>query len=121
MERKYYIHSILSSLFVFTTLYFYLYLCSFDIQIFFKWYGCSWLVFSWWLVTVTYLQHHDDKLEDTIIYGDESWNFLNGALQTVDRTYNFGIDNLTHNITDGHLIHHIFFTQIPHYNLPSCN
>jgi omega-3 fatty acid desaturase (delta-15 desaturase) len=88
-----------------------------DLTSFFVWYGGSWFVFSWWLTTVTYLQHHDDKLEDTIIYGDESWTYLKGALQTVDRSYGYAIDTLTHNITNGHLIHHIFFTKIPHYNL----
>ena len=84
---------------------------------FFIWYGGSWFVFCWWVITVTYLQHHDNKIEDTIIYGDESWTYLKGALQTVDRSYGYVIDNLTHNITNGHLVHHIFFTKIPHYNL----
>ena len=44
-------------------------------------YGGCWLFFSFWLVTVTYLQHHDEK---TIVY-DEHWTFLRGAFQTIDR------------------------------------
>mmetsp|Transcript_28258 Transcript_28258/g.48445 ORF Transcript_28258/g.48445 Transcript_28258/m.48445 type:complete len:376 (-) Transcript_28258:263-1390(-) len=73
------------------------------------------IVFGWWLVTVTYLQHHDHK---TLVYTDEDWNFVTAAFETIDRTFGFGIDDLTHNITNGHVVHHLFFTKIPHYNLP---
>ena len=52
-----------------------------------------------------------------IIYDKESWTFMKGAMETIDRTYGFGLDSITHNITNGHLVHHVFFTQIPHYNL----
>ena len=27
------------------------------------------------------------------------------------------LDKLMHNITNGHVVHHLFFTKIPHYNL----
>ena len=77
-------------------------------------YVMPWLVFSFFLFTVTYLQHHD---EDTIVYGDKTWSFAKAAFETVDRTFGLGIDNFHHNITDGHVIHHLFFTKIPHYNL----
>jgi fatty acid desaturase len=30
------------------------------------------MVFGWWLVCVTYLQHHS---ENTIVYGNENWKF----------------------------------------------
>ena len=72
-------------------------------------------MFGWWLVTVTFLQHHS---ADTLVYGDEDWKFVTAAFETIDRTYGFGIDHLHHNITDGHVAHHLFFTSIPHYNLP---
>lgn len=74
------------------------------------------VVFSWWLVTVTYLQHHN---EDSLVFDNHDWTFVDGALQTVDRQFGFGIDGLSHHITDGHLAHHLFFTQIPHYHLPA--
>lgn len=72
------------------------------------------VMFAWWLVTVTYLQHHN---ESSIVYDDSDWTFTNAAFETVDRKYGYGIDDLHHNITDGHLVHHLFFTQIPHYHL----
>mmetsp|Transcript_20941 Transcript_20941/g.30185 ORF Transcript_20941/g.30185 Transcript_20941/m.30185 type:complete len:378 (-) Transcript_20941:159-1292(-) len=71
-------------------------------------------VFGWWLVTVTYLQHHSPN---TLVYGDDTWKYVDAAFETVDRKYGFGIDYLSHHITDGHVVHHLFFTKIPHYNL----
>ena len=112
-----FIHSCISSFFVFNAFYLYVYLCNFQFETFMLYFGYSWFVFSFWLLTVTYLQHHDNQVKDTIVYGDESWNFVKGALQTVDRSYGSIIDNLSHNITNGHLIHHLFFTKIPHYHL----
>lgn len=73
------------------------------------------LVFGWWIVTVTYLQHHSPH---TLVYDDTDWSFVKAAFETVDRTYGFGIDHLSHHITDGHVVHHLFFTKIPHYHLP---
>ena len=73
------------------------------------------VIFGWWLVTVTYLQHHH---EDPVVYDDHDWNFVDSAFETVDRKYGLGIDALHHHITDGHVAHHLFFTRIPHYHLP---
>lgn len=75
-----------------------------------------WILFGWWLVTVTYLQHHDPE---TLVYDDKDWKFVTSAFETVDRVFGFGIDTLHHHITDGHVAHHLFFTKIPHYNLPA--
>lgn len=74
-----------------------------------------WVIFTWWLICVTYLQHHDP---DTLVYDDKDWTFVDAAFETVDRKYGTIIDTLSHHITDGHVIHHLFFTKIPHYNLP---
>ncbi|KAJ3071651.1 hypothetical protein HDU98_005010 [Podochytrium sp. JEL0797] len=80
-------------------------------------YGVPWLVYNYWLYKVTFLQHHGD---DTVVYGEGSWDFLTGGLQTIDRVYdtNTGaLDSVMHNITNGHVVHHLFSTSIPHYHL----
>jgi len=74
------------------------------------------LVFHSWLYVVTYLHHHQPN---TKVYPNSKWTFLLGAYQTVDRTYGYGIDWLTHNITTDHFVHHLFFLDIPHYHLPA--
>jgi omega-3 fatty acid desaturase (delta-15 desaturase) len=74
-----------------------------------------WLVYNFWLYAVTYLQHHSSG---TQVYSDENWTFTVGGVQTVDRVYGMGLlDKLMHNISDGHVAHHLFFTSIPHYAL----
>jgi acyl-lipid omega-3 desaturase len=73
-----------------------------------------WLVLSMWLFTVTYLQHHSD---DGRLYTDDTWTFTKGAFQTVDRNYGKYINQLSHHMMDGHVIHHLFFTRVPHYHL----
>ncbi|KAG8469752.1 hypothetical protein KFE25_006207 [Diacronema lutheri] len=77
-------------------------------------YGGCYACFTFWLFMVTYFQHHD---HGTLVYDDADWSYLKGALQTIDRTYGFGLDSLHHNISDGHVVHHLFFTQVPHYHL----
>ncbi|KAI8840225.1 fatty acid desaturase-domain-containing protein [Chytridium lagenaria] len=81
-------------------------------------YFVPWLIYNTWLYAVTYLQHHT---EGTKVYGDGSWSFTAGALETVDRVYDTvtdgTLDAVMHNITDGHVVHHLFSTSIPHYNL----
>ncbi|KAJ3392863.1 hypothetical protein HDU84_003347 [Entophlyctis sp. JEL0112] len=47
-------------------------------------YGVPWLVYNFWLYKVTYLQHHG---EGTVVYNEETWDFLTGCLQTIDRVY----------------------------------
>jgi omega-3 fatty acid desaturase (delta-15 desaturase) len=87
----------------------------FNLKNFAFYYLAPHVVFSWWLVCVTYLQHHGPK---TQVYTEKTWSYVRAAFETVDRTFGKGIDWLHHHITDGHVAHHLFFTQIPHYNLP---
>jgi len=76
-----------------------------------KFYGVPYLWVNFWLVLITYLQHTDLRVPH---YRGEEWNFIRGALCTVDR--NYGIFNsIHHHIGDTHVAHHLFSTM-PHYN-----
>ena len=107
------IKCVVSSMVVFINLYFLINLYG-SVSTFLKFYGGAYIIFAFCLYMVTYMQHH--KYE-TKVYDDTTWSYLNGALETVDRTYGYGIDDIQHNISDCHVAHHLFFTQIPHYNL----
>jgi len=76
-------------------------------------YAVPLFIFSIWLSIVTFL-HHTHK--DATIYGDSTWSFYLGSLMTVDRSYGAIVDYFQHNI-ETHVIHHMFFTSIPHYRL----
>ncbi|KAG7398422.1 linoleoyl-CoA desaturase [Phytophthora boehmeriae] len=69
-------------------------------------------VFGSMLVITTFLHHND---EDTPWYGDSEWTYVKGNLSSVDRSYGWLINNLSHNIGT-HQIHHLF-PIIPHYKL----
>jgi omega-3 fatty acid desaturase (delta-15 desaturase) len=105
----------LSTVVVAAYLGFYYYLFSGDIHSFLYYYFAPYCVYCWWLVSVTFLQHHN---HDTKVYGEGDWQFVPAAFETIDRTYGYGIDTLSHHITNGHVVHHLFYTKIPHYNLP---
>lgn len=73
-----------------------------------------WLVMSFWLFMVTYLQHHSD---DGKLYTDDSYSFVKGAFETVDRSYGKWVNRMSHHMMDGHVMHHLFFEKVPHYRL----
>jgi len=74
-------------------------------------YFIPYLIVNFWLVLITYLQHTDLALPH---YTDGQWDWLRGALATVDRDY--GILNVVmHHIMDTHVVHHIF-SYMPHYH-----
>lgn len=73
-----------------------------------------WLVMSFWLFMVTYLQHHSD---DGKLYTDDTYTFVKGAFETVDRNYGKWTNRLSHHMMDGHVAHHLFYNKIPHYRL----
>jgi len=74
-------------------------------------FGIPYLIVNFWLVLITYLQHTDSALPH---YSDGTWDWLRGALATVDRDYGF-INIVLHHITDTHVVHHLFSTM-PHYH-----
>lgn len=74
-------------------------------------YGIPYLIVNFWLVLITYLQHTDLNLPH---YTDGEWDWLRGALATVDRDYGI-INHVLHHITDTHVVHHLFSTM-PHYH-----
>jgi len=76
-----------------------------------KYYFIPYLWVNFWLVTITYLQHTDQKIPH---YRGDEWTFIRGGLATMDR--DFGIFNyFHHHISDSHVAHHLFSTM-PHYH-----
>eukprot|EP00461_Guttulinopsis_vulgaris_P000499 UN00499 len=93
----------------------------------------TWIYFAWvafgtpfmicaylypWLQTHFYfvmytMAHHDHTVLPS--YSGDRWNYLQGALSTIDRTHGPVIDYLWHYITKTHVIHHIF-SDLPFYN-----
>ncbi|KAI4383672.1 hypothetical protein MLD38_009481 [Melastoma candidum] len=74
-------------------------------------YGVPLLIVNGFLVTITYLQHTHPALPH---YDSSEWDWLRGALATVDRDYGI-LNKVFHNITDTHVAHHLFSTM-PHYH-----
>ncbi|KAL2643520.1 hypothetical protein R1flu_011107 [Riccia fluitans] len=76
-----------------------------------KVYGVPLFIVNGFLVLITYLQHTHPSLPH---YTGEEWDWLRGALSTVDRDYGI-LNHIFHHITDTHVAHHIFSTM-PHYH-----
>ncbi|KAL4436995.1 hypothetical protein ABPG75_004134 [Micractinium tetrahymenae] len=77
-----------------------------------KTYVIPYLIVNFWLVTITLLQHTHPELPH---YSDDEWDWLRGALATVDRNYGRLLNTLHHHIADTHVAHHLFSTM-PHYH-----
>lgn len=74
-------------------------------------YGFPYLVTNFWLVFITFNQHTAHELPH---YNANEWDWLRGALATVDRDYGH-LNGVFHHITDTHVAHHIFHTM-PFYH-----
>ena len=61
-------------------------------------------IVNFWLVMITLLQHTHPSLPH---YKDEEWDWLRGALSTVDRDYGI-LNHFFHHIADTHVAHHLF-------------
>ncbi|KAI6187384.1 Fatty acid desaturase, type 1 domain-containing protein [Aphelenchoides besseyi] len=67
-------------------------LCDYNYWTYLKYYYAPVMFFSLWLMVVTFLQHKDEEI---CAYDDNAWTYVKG-----------------------HVVHHYFFTKIPHYHLP---
>ncbi|EMS45906.1 Omega-6 fatty acid desaturase, endoplasmic reticulum isozyme 2 [Triticum urartu] len=74
-------------------------------------YGAPLMIVNAWLGLVTYLHHTHPALPH---YDSTEWDWLRGALATMDRDYGI-LNRVFHNITDTHILHHLF-SNIPHYH-----
>lgn len=77
------------------------------------WYSGPYMVAHAFLVTVTWLQHTSPSVPH---FDSENWNWIKGSLAgTIDRPFYWWIVYGSHNITDTHVVHHLFH-EIPHYH-----
>jgi omega-6 fatty acid desaturase / acyl-lipid omega-6 desaturase (Delta-12 desaturase) len=75
-------------------------------------YLVPYLIVNYYLVIITYLQHTDVFMPH---FRAKEWNWLRGALCTVDRPFGYFIDRALHRITDTHVCHHLF-SKMPFYH-----
>jgi len=76
-----------------------------------KMYFVPLLIVNGFLVLITFLQHTHAALPH---YDSSEWDWLRGALATMDRDYGV-LNHVLHHITDTHVAHHLFSTM-PHYH-----
>ncbi|KAH7868007.1 delta-12 fatty acid desaturase [Lentinula edodes] len=82
---------------------------------FFRSYCVPYLLTNHWIVMLTYLQHTDPTVP---YYRRSQWNFVRGALASVDRPFLGWIGRVFfHNVSHNHISHHLF-SAIPFYNQP---
>lgn len=74
-------------------------------------YGIPLLIVNAHLITITYLQHTDASVPH---YRGAEFNWLRGALATVDRSWSRPLDILFHHISNTHVAHHLFH-DMPFY------
>ncbi|PHT33199.1 Omega-6 fatty acid desaturase, endoplasmic reticulum [Capsicum baccatum] len=74
-------------------------------------YGVPLLIVNGFIVLITLLHHTHASLPH---YDSTEWDYLRGALATVDRDYGV-LNKVFHNVTDTHVLHHIF-SYISHYH-----
>lgn len=63
------------------------------------------------VVVFTFLNHTHALVPH---YDSSEWDWLKGALCTIDRDFGW-LNNISHNVTTTHVLHHLFQT-IPHYH-----
>ncbi len=76
-----------------------------------KLYLVPYILFMVYFSMITFLHHSHPEIP---WYRNQAWNYLMGALSTIDYDYRF-IGHLQHNIGI-HVVHHLFM-NVPHYHL----
>jgi omega-6 fatty acid desaturase (delta-12 desaturase) len=74
-------------------------------------YGIPVLGVSVFFVLITYLHHTHLSLPH---YDSTEWNWIKGALSTIDRDFGF-LNRVFHDVTHTHVLHHLI-SYIPHYH-----
>jgi omega-6 fatty acid desaturase (delta-12 desaturase) len=77
-----------------------------------KFYFVPYMIVNAYLVLITSIQHTDTYIPH---FREGEWNWLRGALCTVDRSFGSYLDSVVHHIVDTHVCHHIF-SQMPFYH-----
>lgn len=77
-----------------------------------RFYVVPYAIVNAYLVLITFLQHTDTFVPH---FRDGEWNWLRGALCTVDRSFGAYLDSVLHHIVDTHVAHHIF-SKMPFYH-----
>jgi len=77
-------------------------------------FGVPLLITNLFLVLITFLQHTDVAVPH---YTATEWDWLRGALATIDRDYGFFnvLNHMFHHINDTHVVHHLF-SDMPFYH-----
>jgi len=75
-------------------------------------YILPYFITNYHLVLITFLQHTDVFMPH---FRNKEWNWLRGALCTVDRSFGAVLDHTFHHITDTHVCHHLF-SKMPFYH-----
>jgi omega-6 fatty acid desaturase / acyl-lipid omega-6 desaturase (Delta-12 desaturase) len=75
-------------------------------------YLIPYMVVNYHLVLITFLQHTDVYMPH---FRGKEWNWLRGALCTVDRSFGSILDHTFHHIVDTHVCHHLF-SKMPFYH-----
>mmetsp|Transcript_16463 Transcript_16463/g.27829 ORF Transcript_16463/g.27829 Transcript_16463/m.27829 type:complete len:433 (+) Transcript_16463:77-1375(+) len=75
-------------------------------------YLIPYFISNYHLVLITYLQHTDVFMPH---FRGKEFNWLRGALCTVDRSFGPVLDHAFHHIQDTHVCHHLF-SKIPFYH-----
>ncbi|KAI6217133.1 Omega-6 fatty acid desaturase, endoplasmic reticulum isozyme 1 [Aphelenchoides besseyi] len=88
-------------------------MCNYDAYTFFKYYYVTIHFQGFIIIAVTYMQHDHEEVE---VYDKDTWSYVKGQSETIDRVFGFGLDWILHHATDGHVAHH-YGNKIPHYHL----